>query len=283
MLPTNAPYPFYDPQQLEPIEPRKGTFTIEVVKGTYQRRVTDGAIKIERAWADVRTQKLQDWIDMFMAEVLRRALAGEDEAIETFALRTANLVNWLQSLTSRQREKVKQLAARVVFWPVNVTQRDMDFTWAKKYVREVLQVGSKSLLSGRARSRIDRRKNYARLAEILYQRLLTNRHKLPELLEEIGKAKARKPKWISLCLSLPAVKGPQEITPQDAPKWWQLGEALLLEAWETDRRSAFGSVLTDPIMVKGWQDFSDAAIKRDIFKQIKSAFFQLLKSGMSAM
>src|SRR6266550_1512230 len=34
LLPTNAPYPFYDWQQLELIAPRKGSFTVQSVKAT---------------------------------------------------------------------------------------------------------------------------------------------------------------------------------------------------------------------------------------------------------
>jgi hypothetical protein len=61
LLRTNAPYRFYDPEQLETQEPRKDSFTVRL---------------IERAWADVTTAELQQWIDLFTAEILRRGVAG---------------------------------------------------------------------------------------------------------------------------------------------------------------------------------------------------------------
>lgn len=259
--------------------------------------MTDGAIKIERAWADVDTKELQEWIDMFTAEVLRRAFAGEDEAIETFALKIGGLVSRLQDLTHRQRERVQQVAARAVFWPVNVTQRDIDFSSAKKHVGD-LKVGSKSLLPAKTRSRIarfghllpgktrDRHGHFARLAERLWLQLLTNRHELRDLIKRAGSGNARKlkTKWVSLCLSLPAVRTSQEISLQDALEWWKLGEALLLEAWEQDRQSAFGSVLPQYAGKDqtGKDKYTEAETKRDIFKRFKSAFLKLVKSGMTS-
>jgi len=233
------------------------------------------------------TATLKELIDNFSTELLRRAFAGEEEAIESFALKTGGLVTHLEQLTSRQREKVEEVAARAVLWPVNVTQRDTDFAWAKEYVRR-LKVGSKSLLPGKPRSRIQRHETRGRkkkglqhfgpLAEKLWLQLRKNRDELPDLIKRAGSKKARelKSKWISLCLSLPAVKTAQEITAQDARTWWKLGEALLQEAWEQDRQSAFGSVLAE---YRG--DYTDAFKKRDIFKRFKSAFLQLLKSGMN--
>ena len=261
LVPTHAPYGFYDPLQLQPQQPRN------------------------RAWSGKSTAELQNAIDELTTEVLRRAFAGEQEAVDTFALKVSNLVSWLQHMAHRQREKVEQLAARAVFWPVNVTQRDTDFTWAKKYVRS-LKVGSKSLLSANIRSRIARHEPFARLAEKLWLQLLKNRDELTDLIKRAGSDNARKleTKWISLCLSLPAARTSQEVSPQDAPKWWRLGEALLLEAWQQDRQSAFGSVLKDycgPDVKPENRGLSEAEIERDIFKRFKSAFLQLLKSGMS--
>jgi hypothetical protein len=279
LLPTNAPFVFYDPLQQQFREPRKGGFKVELEAGTYQRRVSDGAIKIERAWADVTTAELQAWIDMFAAELLKRALAGEDEAVDTFALKAGGLVSRLQDLTSIQRKKVEQIAARSPHWSVNLTQRDTDFAWAKKYIRE-LKVGSKSLLPGKPTSRIRRHEHFARLAEKLWLRLLENRHELPDLIERVGSENARKlkTKWISLCLSLPAVKTAREVTGQDAPKWWRLGEALLQEEWEQDRQSAFASVLPEYAGKdqSGKDKYTDAYSKKAIFKQLRSAFLHLL-------
>jgi hypothetical protein len=85
------------------------------------------------------------------------------------------------------------------------------------------------------------------LAERLWLQLLKNRHDLPDMIKAAGSKNARKwkTKWISHCLSLPAVRTAREVTAQDAPNWWKLGEALLQEAWEQDRQSAFGAVLKD--------------------------------------
>ena len=65
LLPTNAPYPFCDPQQLEAKEPKKGSFEVTLIKDMYRQRVDGEAIKIERAWADVGTEELKDWIRLF--------------------------------------------------------------------------------------------------------------------------------------------------------------------------------------------------------------------------
>src|SRR6266851_221146 len=84
LVPTAALYPFYDPLQLAVKEPRQDSFEV-VFKGALQQRVPDGAIKITCAHADVNTRELQEWTDLFTAELLRRALAGEDDAITLFA------------------------------------------------------------------------------------------------------------------------------------------------------------------------------------------------------
>jgi hypothetical protein len=120
---TGALYPFYDARQLQSSEPRQGSFSMHLIKGTYQLRPSDGAIKIERAWADVTTAEVQGWIDMFEEETLRHALAGEDEAIFTFVQKLNGAVSRVEeNLTRRQREKIESVAAISVFWPVNVTQ-----------------------------------------------------------------------------------------------------------------------------------------------------------------
>jgi hypothetical protein len=274
LLPTNAPYPFYDPEQLEVKEPRQGSFKVELIEGTYQQRVCDGAIKIDRAWADVTTAELLQWIDLFETEVLKRALAGEDEAISTFAQKISGLVSSLENLTRRQRGKVESVAAISVFWPVNVTQRDPDFTWAEKHVC-ALKVGSKSFLPPKIGSRINLHNSFTRLAVKLWLQLLKNRDELPELLNAVGgkNPRRRKTKWISILLSLPAVKEllSREMAAKCAPELWQLGEALALEAWHEDRQSAFGSVLPE---YKGYtEDFQ----RRDIIeKRLKSTFLNLL-------
>ena len=84
LLPTNAPYPFFDSQQLQAREPRKGDTRLNV-----------GGTMIPIAWAETTTTELQTVIDKFTTEVLRRALDGEKEAIQMFAWKTANLVDWL--------------------------------------------------------------------------------------------------------------------------------------------------------------------------------------------
>ena len=127
LLPTNAHFPFYDPRQLEAREPRQGRFE-GLFKGALQQRVSDRAIKIERAQADVQTEQLQAWIDLFTVELLRRALAGEDDAITLFAHKVGGLVRRLEDLTRRQREKTEKAAAISPFWSVNVTQRNTDFS-----------------------------------------------------------------------------------------------------------------------------------------------------------
>lgn len=285
LVPTGALYPFYDPHQLGAQEPRKGSFEVLLTKGTYQRRVTDAAIKIERAWADVDTKELQEWIDMFTAEILRRALDGEAEAIQMLGWEIANLVDWLQTLTSRHREKVEQVAAVSVFWPVNVTQRDPDFTWAKRYVRS-LKAGSKSFLPPKIGSRIDLHKPFTRLAVRLWLQLLKNRDELPGLLEAAGSESARKLKteWISRCLFLPTVeelRAPGVIA-QHAPTLWELGEALLLEAWASDRRQvAFGSVLPEyerrGSRRKTRSTYTEAEMREEIIdKGLRNAFLSLL-------
>jgi hypothetical protein len=235
LLPTHALYPFNDSRQWEAREPRKGGIRFNI-----------GATMIPIAWANRTTRELQNVIDEFSKEVLRRALDGEEEAIQMFAWKTANLVNWLQALTTRQREKVEKVAAISVFWPVNVTQRDPDFTRAKEYVRK-LRVGSRSLLGAKPGSRIPRHQHIAYLAERLWFVLLKNRDELPKLLEQAGIKNARKVKtrWISRCLSLPVIRTAQQVTARDAHILWQLGEALLEEAWKQDRDSAFGSLLKD--------------------------------------
>jgi hypothetical protein len=264
-LPTNAPYPFYDVLQQEFRQPRQGSFTV-----SYGRKT------IECAWSEISTAELQKSIDELTAEIQRRALTGEAEAINTFAWKAAGLASQLQALTSIQREKVEQAAAIAPHWPVNLTQRDRDFQWAKRYVRG-LKVGSKSLMTGKPESRILRHEPFARLAETLWRELLKNRHELQEWVDAGSKsARQLKTKWISFCLALPAVRTAQEVAAQDAPKWWHLGEALLLEAWEQDRQSGFGSLLPE---YEG--KYTEAFIKRDIFKRLKSAFLQLLKSGVN--
>jgi len=274
LLPTNARHCFYDPQQLQSQQPRRGGLRFNV-----------GGTIVLIAWAGATTTELQNTIDELTKEVPRRAFAGENEAIETFALRVSNLARWLQDITQRQREKAEQVAARAPLWPVNVTQRDTDFTWAKKYVRS-LKVGSKSLLRANVRSRIARHEHFAGLAERLWLQLLKNQDDLLRAFEKVGNEKARKFKteWISLCVSLPAVRTWHEVSPQDAPKWWWLGEALLLEAWEQDRQSAFGSVLPQYAGKDqtGKDKYSEAETKRDIFKRFRSAFLRLVKSGMTS-
>ena len=148
------------------------------------------------------------------------------------------------------------------------------------------------MLRGNPRSRIERHEtrvrkkgkerkevpqHFGRLAEILWLQLLKNRHELPDRIKQTASENARKTKWISLCLSLPAVRTAQEVTAQDALEWWKLGEALLEEAWEQDRQSAFGSVLPE---YKG--KYTDKFTKRDIFKRFESAFLRLLGSGSKA-
>jgi hypothetical protein len=285
LLPTGAPYAFYDPKQSEVKEPRQGSFTAELIEGTYQRGVSDGAIKIERVWADVTTAELQQWIDLFESEVLKRALAGENEAIAMFASKIANLVDWLERLTQRQREKVERVAAKSVFWPVNVTQRDPDFTWATSYVRD-LKVGSKSFLPPKIGSRIDLHKPFTRLAVRLWLQLLKNRDELPGLLKAAGSESARKlkTKWNSRCLLLPTVeelRAPTVIA-QHAPTLWELGEALLLEAWASDRRqAAFGSVLPEyerrRSRRKTRTTYTEAEMRDEIIDNgLKNAFLSLL-------
>jgi hypothetical protein len=274
LVPTHAPFSFYDPlraQLCEASEPRKGSLRVPV----------SGKI-IEYPSSKYATAALWDTIEEFTAEILRRALAGEEEAIETFALRMGGAVNRLKDLTYVQREKIERVAAFAWQWPVNVTQRDTDFTWAQKYVRD-LKVGSKSLLRAPPERRIRRHQNFARLAESLWLRLLENRHKLPELIEAAGSKNARKLKteWISRCLSLPAVETVQQVTAQDAPTWWQLGEALLQEAWEQDRQSAFGLVLPEYEGKDGTgkDKYTESYAHDAIFKQFRSAFLNLLGHG----
>ena len=76
------------------------------------------------AWENTTTRELQNVIDEFTKEVLRRALDGEEEAIQMFAWRTANLANWLQALTTRQREKVERMAAAHRADHCNQSRRD---------------------------------------------------------------------------------------------------------------------------------------------------------------
>src|SRR5262249_11709051 len=99
LWPTNARYRFYDPDQLEAQEPRKGGMNLELSGRT-----------IPCAWADTSTAALQGMADLFTKEILRRAIAGEDEAIAMFASKIANLVGWLERLSQRQREKVERMA-----------------------------------------------------------------------------------------------------------------------------------------------------------------------------
>jgi hypothetical protein len=282
LLPTGACYPFYDPQQLEAKEPRKDSFEV-VFEGTFQQR-SDGAIKIERAWADVTTHELRCWIDLFAVEIFRRALAGEEDAVDTFAREVARSVRRLEDLTDRQRRKVKKVAVISPFWSVNVTRRDTDFAWAKRYVRG-LKVGSKSLLRGTPRSMVRRHGNAGRLAETLWLQLLNNRDELPKLLEQADNKNARdfKTKWISRLLSLPTVEETvKRVTAQDALAWWELGEALLREAWQDEdrRQLTFGSMLPEyrgrRTRRKTLSQCSEAEIRDDIFKRLKTAFLSLL-------
>jgi hypothetical protein len=273
LLPTHAPCPFYDSQQLQAREQRKGGIRLNV-----------GGTMIPIAWAEATTTELQNVVDEFTTEVLRRALDGEEEAIQMFAWKTANLVEWLQALTTRQREKVEQVAAISVFWPVCVTQRDPDFVWAKRYVYD-LNVGSKSFLPPKMGSRIDLHKPFTRLAVRLWLQLLNNRDKLPELLKAADSESARKlkTKWISRCLRLPTV---EELTApgviaQHAPTLWELGEALLLEAWALDRQVAFGSVLPEyerrRSRRKTRPTYTEAEMREEIIdKGLRNAFLSLL-------
>lgn len=280
LLPTNAPFLFYDPLQQHFRQPRKGKLTVSLRENT-----------LECEWKKISTKELQEAINTLTAEILKRAFVGDDEAIHTFAVNVSGHVSRLHDLTCKQREKVRQMAAAVPFWAVNITQRDTDFTWAQKHVRD-LKVGSQSLLPQKIRSRIARHEPFARLAESLWIRLLENRHELPEWIDRVGSENARKlkTKWISLCLSLAAVERAQDVSAQDAPKWWRLGEALLQEAWEKDRQSAFGSVL--PLYPIGQKKFrrvrgktrsvtyTEAKARKAIFKQLRSAFLGLVKSGL---
>jgi hypothetical protein len=283
LLPTSARYRFYDPQQFEAKGPRKGSFEI-VFKGAFQQHVSDGAIKIERAWADVTTNELRDWIDMFVVEILRRSRAGEDDAIATFAREVGCLVRCLQDLTAKQRNKVKKVAVILPFWSVNLTRRNTDFAWAKRYVRG-LKVGSKSLLPGTPRSMIRRHGTAGRLAETLWLQLLKNRDELPELIKKLGSKNAGKfkTKWISRLLSLPTVEETVKgVGAKDALVWWQLGEALLQEAWENEdcRQLTFGSILPEyrarRSSRKTLTQISEAETRNEIFKRLKTAFLSLL-------
>lgn len=288
-MPTGALYPFYDPQQFETKEPRKDSFEV-VFKGALQQRVSDGAKKITCACADVTTKELQNWIDLFTAEILRRALAGEDDAIKSFALKLANLVGWLERLTHRQREKVEQVAAISPYWSVSVTQRNTDFAWAKNHVRK-LNVGSKSLVPQNALSMIRRHGNSGRLAERLWLQLLRNRDELPTVIKAVrGSKRAHelKTKWISRLLRLPSVRQTaqglrtaQGVSLADALKWWECGRALLLEAWRVDRQSGFGSVLPEyegrKSNRKTLTKLSEAEMRKAIIdKRFRKAFLSLL-------
>ena len=187
-------------------EPREDSFEV-VFKGALQHRVSDGAIKITCACADVTTKELQQWTDLFTAELLRRALVGEDKAITSFAHKVGGLVSRLEDLTNRQKEKTEKEAVISPFWPVNVTQRNTDFNWAKKRVRE-WNVGSKSLLPQNALSMIRRHGNSGRLSEKLWIQLLKNRNELPTLIKAVrGNERVHelKTKWISRLLALPTV------------------------------------------------------------------------------
>jgi hypothetical protein len=287
-VPTGALYPFYDPQQFEAKEPRKGSFEV-VFRGTFQQRVSDGAIKVQRAWPDMTTNELRDWIELFTVEIFRRAVAGEEDAIATFAREVGRSVRRLEDLTDRQRRKVKKVAVILPFWSVNVTQRDTDFAWAKRYVRG-LKVGSKSLVRGTPRSMIRRHGNVARLAETLWLQLLNNREESPKLIKAESKnAREFKTKWISRLLSLQTVEQTaQGVTAQDALEWWELGEALLQEAWQDEhrRRFTFGAILPEyrarRSSRKTLARCSEAEVRKEIFKRLKTAFLSLLGHGSSS-
>jgi hypothetical protein len=103
LVPTGALHPFYDPQQFETKEPRKDSFEV-VFKGALQQRVSDGAKKITCACADVTTKELQNWIDLFTAEILRRALAGEDDAIKNLRVETRQPC-WLAGTTDSEAKR----------------------------------------------------------------------------------------------------------------------------------------------------------------------------------
>ena len=294
LVPTGALHPFYDPLQLETRKPRQDSFEV-LFKGALQQHLSDGTIKIICGWADVTTKELQKWTDLFTAELLRRAFAGEDDAITSFAHKVGGLVSRLEDLTKRQRGKIEEAAVISPFWSVNITQRNTDFNWAKKHVRE-LNVGSKSLLPQNALSMIRRHGNPGRLAEKLWLQLLKNRHELPTLIKAArGSEHAHelKTKWISRLLALPtvpktaqALRTAQDVSLNDALGWWECGKALLLEAWHVDRQAAFGSVLPKyegrKSSRKTLTKLSDAEMRKDIIdKQFRKAFLSLLGHSRS--
>ena len=193
----------------------------------------------------------------------------------------------LEGLTKRQWEKIKQPAAISVVWPVNLTQRVLDFSWGERYVGD-LEVGANSLMPPKIGSRINLHNDFTRLAVKLWLTLLNNRDELPALFEQAGNNNARKLKteWISRCLSLATVKEltAQEVAAQCAPELWELGRALLLEAWGQARQSAFGSVLTEyeGKDQTGKDKYTESYARTAIFKQLGSTFLRLLGRGRSS-